>query len=182
MAGSFARFSYGKFELFNLLKLDFMENRISYKYRSIVKKELIAAAGVAPLGLLGNIDAVGVGAVWTTLFIALRKKSGTTIGNDPKRICVGVASGIARYYLGCKAATYAFFLVPGVGPFAAIAAGLGISAVCNIYFTYSFAATLIELFEKPSYDDDAIISFFINHLKKLPTVDEVKEIYNIYTS
>ena len=57
-----------------------------------------------------NIDAVGVGAVWTTLFIALRKKSGTTIGNDPKRICVGVASGIARYYLGCKAATYAFFL------------------------------------------------------------------------
>lgn len=87
-----------------------MENRISYKYRSIVKKELIAAAGVEPLGLLGNIDAVGVGAVWTTLFIALRKKSGTTIGNDPKRICVGVASGIARYYLGCKAATYAFFL------------------------------------------------------------------------
>ena len=109
MAGSFARFSYGKFELFNLLKLEFMENRISYKYKSIVKKELIAAAGVAPLGLLGNIDAVGVGAIWTTMFIALRKKSGTTIGNDPKRICVGVASGIARYYLGCKAATYAFF-------------------------------------------------------------------------
>ena len=69
-----------------------------------------------------------------------------------------------------------------MGPFTAIAAGLGISAVCNIYFTYSFAATLIELFEKPSYDDDAIISFFINHLKKLPTVDEVKEIYNIYIS
>lgn len=135
-------------------------DRISYKYRSIVKKELIAAAGVAPLGLLGNIDAVGVGAVWTTMFIALRKKSGTTIGNDPKRICVGVASGIARYYLGCKAATYAFFfLVSCVGPFAAIAAGLGISAVCNIYFTYSFVTTLIELFEKPSYDDDAIISF-----------------------
>ena len=69
MAGSFARFSYGKFELFNLLKLDFMENRISYKYRSIVKKELIAAAGVEPLGLLGNIDAVGVGAVWTTMLL-----------------------------------------------------------------------------------------------------------------
>ena len=133
MVGSLVRLGDGKYKLFNLLKLGFMEYRISNKYRSIVKKELIAAAGVSPLGLLGNIDAVGVGAVWTTMFIALRKKSGTTIGNDPKRISVGVASGIARYYLGCKAATYAFFLVPGVGPFAAIAAGLGISAVCNIF-------------------------------------------------
>lgn len=159
-----------------------MADRIPYKYRSIVKKELIAAAGVSPLGLLGNLDTVGVGAVWTTMFIALREKSATTVGGDPKRICLGVASGIARYYLGCKAATYAFFLVPGVGPIAGIAAGIGISAICNIYFTYSFAACLIELFEKPSYNDNEIISFFINHLKKLPTADEVQEIYRIYTS
>lgn len=159
-----------------------MADRIPYKYRSIVKKELIAAAGVSPLGLFGSLDTVGVGAVWTTMFIALREKSATTVGGDPKRICLGVASGIARYYLGCKAATYAFFLVPGVGPIAGIAAGIGISAICNIYFTYSFAACLIELFEKPSYNDNEIISFFINHLKKLPTADEVQEIYRIYTS
>lgn len=86
-----------------------MADRIPYKYRDIVRKELIAAAGVSPLGLFGNIDAVGVGAVWTTMFIALREKSNSTVGGDPKRICVGVASGIARYYLACKAATYAFF-------------------------------------------------------------------------
>ena len=159
-----------------------MADRIPYKYKSIVKKELIAAAGVSPLGLFGSLDTVGVGAVWTTMFIALREKSATTVGGDPKRICLGVASGIARYYLGCKAATYAFFLVPGVGPIAAIAAGMGISAIYNIYFTYSFAACLIELFEKPSYNDKEIISFFINHLKKLPTADEVQEIYRIYTS
>lgn len=156
-------------------------DRIPYKYWDIVKKELIAAAGVSPLGIFGNIDAVGVGAVWTTMFIALREKAGTSIGGDPKRICVGVASGIARYYLGCKAATYAFFLVPAIVPIVAIFAAIGISAVCNIYFTYSFAATLIELFEKPSYNDKEIISFFINHLKKLPNADEVKEIYRIYT-
>ena len=110
-----------------------MERKIPYKYVSIVKMALIAAAGVYPLGILGAIDAVGVGTVWTTMFIAIRKKSNSTLGADPKRICVGAASGIAKYYLGCKAATYAFFLVPGVGPFAAIAAAIGISAVCNIY-------------------------------------------------
>lgn len=151
-------------------------------YVPIVKKELIAAASVSPLGLLGAIDAVGVGAVWTTMFIAIRNKSHSTLGNDPKRIGVAVASGIARYYLACKAATYAFFCVPGVGVAAAIIAALGISAVCNIYFTYSFAVALIELLEKENYNDEDIIRFFINHLKKLPTVDEVKEIAKIYRS
>ena len=147
-----------------------------------MKKALIAAAGVSPLGLFGSLDAVGVGTVWATMFVAIRKQSGSKLGADPKRICIGVASGIARYYLGCKAATWAFFLVPGLGPFVAIVAALGISAVCNIYFTYSFAATLVELFRKSQYDDDAIISFFINHLKKLPNTEEVKEIRDIYTS
>lgn len=141
-------------------------DRIPYKYWNIVKKELIAAAGVSPLGIFGNIDAVGVGAVWTTMFIALREKAGTSIGGDPKRICVGVASGIARYYLGCKAATYAFFLVPGIVPIVAIFAAIGISAVCNIYFTYSFAATLIELFEKPSYNDKRNHLFFHQPFEK----------------
>mgnify|MGYP007069908944 CR=1 FL=1 len=159
-----------------------MERKIPYSYVSIVKTALIAAAGVSPLGLLGGIDAVGVGAVWTTMFLAIRNKSGSTLGADPKRICVGAASGIARYYLGCKAATYAFFLVPGVGPFAAVAAAIGISAICNIYFTYAFAVTAIELFEKSYYSDEDVIDFFIRHLKKLPTASEVKEIAAIYQS
>lgn len=159
-----------------------MEDRIPSQYVSIVKKSLIAAAGVSPLGLFGGIDAVGVGAVWATMFLAIRKEAGSSLGADPKRICVGAASGIARYYIGCKAATFAFFLVPGVGPFAAVAAAIGISGICNIYFTYSFAATLIELFEKPIYNDNDIINFFIDHLKKLPNAGEVKEIIKIYKS
>lgn len=156
--------------------------RIPSSYKSIVKTALIAAASVSPLGLFGALDTVGVGAVWTTMFLAIRNKAGSTLGADPKRICIGVASGIARYYIGCKAATYAFFLVPGVGPFVAVVAAIGISGVCNIYFTYSFAATLIELFEKNIYKDDDIITFFINHLKRLPNSDEVKEIIDIYQS
>lgn len=159
-----------------------MADRIPYQYIPIVKKSLIAAAAVAPAGLFGGLDTIGIGATWATMFFAIREKAGSTLGADPKRICVGVASGIARYYIGCKAATFAFFLVPGVGPFAAIAAAIGISGICNIYFTYSFAATLIELFEKRAYNDNEIIDFFINHLKKLPNAAEVKEIIKIYQS
>lgn len=159
-----------------------MTDRIPHQYIPIVKKSLIAAAAVAPIGLFGGLDTVGVGATWATMFFAIREKAGSTLGADPKRICVGVASGIARYYIGCKAATFAFFLVPGVGPFAAIAAAIGISGICNIYFTYTFAATLIELFEKRIYNDNEIIDFFIDHLKKLPNATEVKEIIKIYQS
>ena len=159
-----------------------MKRQIPYSYESIVKNALLAAAAVSPLGLLGGIDAVGVGAVWTTMFLAIRNKSNSTLGVDPKRICVGVASGIASYYIGCKAATFACFLIPGLGPVVAIVAALGISAVCNIYFTYKFAVTAIELFEKKNYSDDDVIAFFINHLKRLPNVDEVKEIAEIYQS
>jgi len=156
--------------------------RIPTEYIPIVKKALIAAAGVSPLGLFGSIDAVGVGAVWTTMFIAIRNKANSTIRGNPKRIAVAVASGIARYYIGCKVATYTFFLVPGVGIIAGTIAALGISAVCNIYFTYSFAATLIELMNKTDYSENQIITFFIDHLKKLPNADEVIEITSIYKS
>lgn len=159
-----------------------MTRKIPYSYRTVVQNALIAAAAVSPLGLLGGIDAVGVGAVWTTMFLAIRNKSNSKLGADPKRICVGAASGIAGYYIGCKAATYACFFIPGVGPAVAILAALGVSAVCNIYFTYKFAVTSIELFEKNNYNDDDIISFFIHHLKQLPSVDEVKEIAEIYRS
>lgn len=159
-----------------------MADRIPSSYRSIVKKSLVAAAAVAPAGLFGGLDTVGVGATWAAMFIAIRNKAGSTLGADPKRICMGVASGIARYYIGCKAATFAFFLVPGVGPFAAVAAAIGISGICNIYFTYSFAATLIELFERNVYKDEDIVNFFIDHLKKLPNGAEVKEIIKIYQS
>ncbi len=159
-----------------------MADRIPSRYVSIVKNSLIASAAIAPAGILGGLDTIAVGATWAAMFIAIRNRAGSSLGADPKRICVGVASGIARYYIACKAATFAFFLVPGVGPFAAIAAAIGISGICNIYFTYSFAATLIELFERQIYDDEKIIDFFIDHLKKLPNGAEVTEIIRIYKS
>lgn len=79
-----------------------MVNRIPTQYIPTVKKALIAGAAVAPAGLFGGLDTVGVGATWATMFYAIRSKAGSTLGADPKRICVGVASGIARYYIGFK--------------------------------------------------------------------------------
>ena len=92
---------------------------------------------------------------------------------------LGVAAGIVKYYIGSKLATYAFFLIPGAGIFA----GMSVSAICNIYFTYNFASILIQLMDtKPEYSDDDIITEIISLLKKLPTTEEIKEIVYIYSN
>ena len=156
--------------------------RIPNQYVPIVKGALIAAAGISPLGFFGVLDTVGVGTVWATMFFAIREKANSSFGNDPKRIAIAVATGVAKYYIACKAATFACFCIPGLGLAVAAIAALGISAVCNIYFTYSFAAALIELMNKQCYSDDDIISGFLDLLKRLPSTDEVKEIAEIYKS
>lgn len=154
-------------------------NRIPYKYTTIVKNALIAAAAIGPVGVFGGIDTVAVGGVWATMFIAIRNKANSSFGSDPKRIAGAAVSGIVKYYIGCKVATYTCFLIPGAGIFI----GMGVSALCNIYFTYNFASALIELMDtKSSYSDDDIIGAVIGLLKKLPTVEEVKDIVRIYQS
>lgn len=54
-------------------------DRIPQSYVSIVKTALVASAGISPLGLFGALDTVGVGAVWTTMFVAIRNKSNSTL-------------------------------------------------------------------------------------------------------
>lgn len=156
--------------------------RIPSKYIPTVKTALVASAAVAPLGLLGGWDAAAIATIWTTMFLAIREKANSSLGKDPKRIALAVATGLIKYYIGCKAATFACFCIPGLGPVVAIVAAIGISGVCNIYFTYSFAAALIDLMNKNGYSDDDTIDTLIRLLKKLPNVDEIKEIAKIYRS
>lgn len=156
-----------------------MEKKIPERYREIVFNSMTASAAVGPAGLLGALDTVAVGGIWSTMFYAIRKKANSNFGADPKRIASAVAIGIAKYYIGCKLASYACFLIPGVGLFAA----MGVSSVCNVYFTYNFAAILIQLFDtKKRYSDDDIIEEIVGLMKKLPSPSEVKEIYDIMTN
>lgn len=152
-------------------------HHIPEEYVETVRKSLIAAAAAGPLGVFGAADTVAIAGIWTTMFLSIRKKANSYLGVDPKRIAGGVASGIVKYYIGCKLATYACFLIPGAGIFT----GMGVSSICNIYFTYNFASILIQLMDtKPNYNEDDIIREIINLIKKMPSVEEIKEIVYIY--
>lgn len=154
-------------------------DNIPTKYQVIVKSSLVAAAGIGPLGVMGvAADALAIATVWTSMFVAIRNNSNSSFGNDPSRIAKGVATGIVKYYIACKLATYTCFLIPGAGIFA----GMSVSSICNIYFTYNFASIIIELMDtKPLYSDDDIIDEIISLLKKTPTSAEIKEIVYIYS-
>lgn len=137
------------------------EKQITYqkKYENSVRIALIATAAAGPLGVTGDVaDTIAIAGIWTTMFCPYDQKLIVLFEDDPKRIAGGVASGIVKYYIGCKFATYACFLIPGAGIFA----GISVSAICNIYFTYNFASILIELMDtKSTYSDDDIIK---NHI------------------
>lgn len=155
-------------------------HNIPERYRDIVKKALMASAAAGPLGVAGGAtDAIAIAGIWTTMFVAIRNRANNHFGSNPTRIAKGVAAGIVKYYIGCKLATYTCFLIPGAGIFA----GMSVSAVCNVYFTYNFASILIELMDtKPFYDDDDIIKEIISLIKKMPSVEEIKEIVAIYNN
>lgn len=73
---------------------------IPEKYANIVKAELIAAAAAGPLGVTGGVaDTVAIAGIWTTMFLSIRSKSNSLLGDDPKRIASGVASGIVNTIL-----------------------------------------------------------------------------------
>ena len=135
-----------------------------------VRNALTAAAAIGPAGLFGGLDAVAVGAVWTTLFISIKDKSNSKLGSDPKRICGGIAAGVAQYYVGCKIASWLCFLIPGVGP----VIGVGVSSIVNVYFTYRFATVMIDLMNNAtsfSKDDDKIIERVTKMIAKFPSTD-----------
>lgn len=152
---------------------------IPEKFIPMVRNALTAAAAIGPAGLFGGIDTVAVGAVWTTLFIAIKGKSDYKLGTNPKRICAGVAAGVASYYIGCKIASWLCFIIPGVGP----VIGVGVSSIVNVYFTYRFAKLLIELMNDRSAftsSDDKIIERLTSMIARFPSTNEVKQIWNIY--
>lgn len=163
----------------NYLQTSNNEFGIPDRFVEPVRNALTAAAAIGPAGLFGGLDAVAVGAVWTTLFIAIKDKSNSTLGSDPKRICGGIAAGVAQYYIGCKIASWLCFLIPGVGP----VIGVGVSSIVNVYFTYRFACAMIDLMNNStsfSKDDKYIIERITQMIAKFTSTDEVKKIWNIY--
>ena len=153
---------------------------IKSSYRGIVRKGVYAATAAGPLGAFpGPFDAGALGGIWTTMLVAIAKKSGHELdGKFVTKFITTVGTSVAAYVAGSKMATYLFHLVPGAGTLAA----MGISSYFNAMITYRFGASVSELFDKKDFDlGDAVNAseLVIGMMCKSFTLGDIKGLLDI---
>lgn len=120
--------------------------QIPPQYRGAAKAAIIASGTAGPLGVLpGPADITAISGIWSTCLVAISCKAGVSLDKDTAvRLCKSALLGMGAYYIGCKTATRFFSYIPGAGIFA----GMGVSALTNIIFTYRFVLTVSTIFEE----------------------------------
>ena len=155
--------------------------RLERNYWPMMKVAIAAAAAAGPLGsLTGPADMIAVTGIWTTLLISMMNKAECKISpKNAKTIATAVATGAVSYYVGCKVASWMFYLIP----FAGVAGAIGISTAANILFTYRFGLSIASMIEKNIVDcrDKSLLLEIATPLfRKLPSIGELREIKTIY--
>jgi NAD-dependent dihydropyrimidine dehydrogenase PreA subunit len=139
---------------------------------------LVAAAAVGPLGVIGAVDTVAIGGIWSALFFAIYSKSNQKNLNVPS-VVKAIVGGFVQYIIGCKVATSLVSLIPGAGIFIGISA----STIVNVYFTYRFALISAEVLnDEDAYtlNDTELISRVLKKLCQFPSFSEIKAVWAIY--
>ena len=151
----------------------------------MMKVALVAALGVGPIGAIpgaGMADAAAVGGIWTTLFVSMTGKAGKSLSQSTvKSFVTAVVAGAGTYYIGCKLASWAFFLIPVFGQLGAVA----ISCLANALFTYRFGYAVQTMIDHNTIDSGNVGEMADIALKKIcgfPSVGEMKEIISFFPS
>jgi hypothetical protein len=156
---------------------------IQEKYRKITKTAILAATAAGPLGAFtGPFDGAAVGTIWTTMVVAMVKKSGHELSAGfVSKFVATLGVGVAAYYGGCKLATMLFHIIPGAGTLMA----MGISSLMNALFTYKVAAAVSSQLEngKFSFHDAHLAAIAIVQIVcSLPKAGEIRDILDIRQS
>lgn len=154
--------------------------KILNKYKYNTKVALLASAGCGPLGAFSSVaDVAAIATCWGGLMYSMAKDSNFSLDKDAAiDICKSALLGMGGYYIGCKTATKVFLLIPGAG----IIAGMGISSVANIIFTYRFALTLSNILEskRGSLDLENLAESIKAMYGGNGMIEDAKEIWDIW--
>lgn len=146
---------------------------IDTRFQEIVRKGVVAATAAGPLGAFaGPFDASAIGGIWSTMLVAIAKKSGHNVDGRFATKFIGlVGAGAAAYYGGCKAATWLFHFIPGAGTLAA----MGISTLMNALFTYRFGVAVARQFANEEFNLSNAAEAATSVLAVLCTYPSVRE-------
>lgn len=122
--------------------------------RPAAKRAILATGALGPIGAFSSTaDIASIAGWWGYLLAQYSKYYGYSLDSESaKKICSSALLGMGAYYVGCKAATRLFNLIPMAGPPAA----MGISSLTNVVFTYRFAVTLSRIFANGAVDLDTL--------------------------
>jgi hypothetical protein len=156
---------------------------VKEEHKDIVKKAMITAAGVGATEcvILPGIDTVGIGAIWTSMIIAMVKKEGHEIDMHliAKVVTSIVVGGLS--YVGAQQAFNLFlklFILTPPGLAVNILFG-GVNSVLDVALTYRLGVFLSNRLSKTDFTESdfrASCDEAIKYLKRLPQFREFVEI------
>jgi len=120
-------------------------------YDTILRTAAAAAAATAPLAMspVPLTDAAAMAGIWSTMLVAIAKKSGHHLDADTaRRMAFAATAGAGGYWTGSKIFTWALAKIPGPG----MVAGATVNGTLNVTFTLFVGYVFIDLFEKPEFD------------------------------
>jgi uncharacterized protein (DUF697 family) len=143
-------------------------------YDGIIRKAVTGAAATGPLAmsLIPSADTVVITGIWTTMMIAIARRTGHSLdARTGKKVVLGFIHQAGAYWAGSKALTWIVAKVPGIG----MVTGSGANSVLNGTFTVWLGLTFIDLSEREDFEliDWAV---YVDSLKdaKRPYADVAK--------
>jgi hypothetical protein len=159
---------------------------IHQKYRAITKNAVRAAMVEGPLPLLlppgadQTFDFVAIGAIWTTMFIAMANKSGRDFDSEfVKQFVSALVVGVVAYFAACKGAGWICSLASGG---LLIPVAMGASTLMGVVFTYKVAAAISDQLESGDFGahgPEVAAATIISLVCSLPKVSEIKDMFQL---
>lgn len=120
-------------------------------YDDIIRKAVAAAAATGPLAMspIPATDTVAVAGIWTTMMIAIARRTGHSLDVETaKKVVLAVIVQATAYWTGSKTLTWIIAKFPGIG----WVTGSATNSVLNVAFTVWLGYALIDLFEREDFE------------------------------
>lgn len=150
---------------------------LNYDIAKIIKVGCHAAAGVGLIGAF-TTDAPALAAIWGTMIYKIAKEYDVEFSNETcLKIATSILMSASTFMVGSgilvKILTYS-----GVGAWI----GLATNCIINYFYTWRLGTAFDEIFRYCGVDTvlSKLVSLAIKKLCPVPTLSEVKELWNFY--
>jgi hypothetical protein len=151
---------------------------VDEKYQDSITIAVIAAAGLGVPGLfLPTLDMAGMGAIWTTLVLAIASTAGRSVDiATAGKLVTSAVGAVSAYIVGSKILTWAAAPLIFAFPLAGVPAVIAVNAMLNAIFTLRLGIACARRFSTPDFTAGDVLDLaadIAGYLIKLPSREEI---------